>query len=385
MRYLLLLILFFSETAFSAQGMPFGPFRIFPEIGIDLKHDDNIAWSAQDEVSSFITIFSPKIKFENKKRSGGYALTLGTNIGRYTSSSNDNYEDINLLGEAEWQLTRRAKIFVNADHLIGHDPRGTTDRGDSVLPNTWNLTRLMTQLNYSLGSKYSLEAELGHIMKRYQDYLLPEKLDDFNDTSIKGRVLYKILPKVHMFVETAHSIIDYQFDGTRAQSSDVSTLAWGARWQATAKTSGSAQIGYLSKNFDSAARDGFSGVDWKLAAQWKPLNRSTVDISTSKIIADTTGIGDVLIIRDFSISEKQIWTPRISSTVGLYMATMDFSGDIRDIDRVDDLTSYQLALNYNWSRNILLSAGLDISKRDSNYNSNDFDQNVFFIRLQASL
>ena len=385
MRDLLILTLLFSETVLAAKGIPIGgTIRMFPEIGVQFKHDDNIAWASENEVSSFVTVFTPQIKFERKQRSSGYALTVGTEVGRYTASSNDNYEDISLLGEAEWQLTRRAKFFVNADYLMGHDPRGSTDRGDSVLPNTWGLTRLMSQFSYGLGSKYTVEAELGHISKRYQDFSLAEKVDNFNDTALKARVLYRILPKINVFVETAYSIIDYQFVGS-TQDSDISTLSLGAKWQATAKTSGSAQIGYLSKDFDSAVRNDFSGLTWKMAVQWKASNRSTVDISTGKFINDTTGIGDVLITQDFSISEKHVWMPRISSTVGFYMAKMNFEGDFREIDRADDLTAYQLAMNYNWSRNIMLSAGLDINKRDSNYNTDDFDQNIFFIRVQASL
>ncbi len=385
MRYLLILTLLFSEAVLAAKGIPIGgTIRMFPEIGVQFKHDDNIAWAAENEVSSFITVFTPQIKFERKQRSGGYALTVGTEVGRYTASSNDNYEDISLLGEAEWQLTRRAKFFVNADYLMGHDPRGSTDRGDSVLPNTWGLTRLMSQFSYGLGSKYTIEAELGHISKRYQDFLLAEKVDDFNDTSLKARVLYRILPKINMFVETAYSMIDYQFVGS-TQDSDISTLSLGAKWQATAKTTGSAQIGYLSKDFDSAVRNDFSGLDWKISVQWKASNRSTVNISTGKFINDTTGIGDVLITKDFSISEKHVWMPRISSTVGFYMAKMNFEGDIREIDRADDLTSYQFAINYDWLKNLVLSAGIDIAKRDSNYNTDDFDQNIFFIKVQTSL
>ncbi len=377
-----------------AQGIAAGPFRVYPELGLTLKHNSNILMAPKEEKSSAITVLTPQVRLEHKQRANTYALSLGTEIGRYTSSSSDNYEDVKISGKADWQFARRIGFGLSADYLRGHDPRGSTDRGDSTEPGVWDTKGVRGMFSYGRHQARSrVEAELGHVAKRYKDnssvvdgngnlLALDGSADDKNDTDLTARFIYRVLPKTRLFLEATETVTDYQLD-ISTQDNDRFDFSMGATWSATAKTTGKAKLGYSRKTFDSDAREDFSGLSWQVGVQWKPLARSTVDITTGRYTNDSTGIGDYLLTRDFSITGTHIWMPRLSTSVGFYLGQTDFKGDTRTEARSDDSQNYNLAVNYDLRKEVSLSAGMNFGKRDSNYDSDDYDQRVFFLTVRA--
>jgi len=371
------------NTAVLAQGIPAGPARVYPEIGLTLKHDSNILQSPENEKSSFVTVLTPQARLEHKQQANTYALSAGAQIGRYASSSADNYEDVQVSGEADWQFARRMGFSLGADYLIGHDPRGSTDRGDGGAPATWDTKAVSGLFSYGRHqARTRVELGAGHAAKRYKDYPLIQNVDDKNDTDVTARFIYRALPKTRLFLEATQTMTDYQLD-TSTQNNDKFNFSMGAKWSATAKTTGSAKVGYLRKNFDSDAREDFSGVSWQMAMQWKPIARSTIDVTTGRYTADSTGLGDYLLTRDFSIRGTHAWMPRLSTSVGVYMAQTDFPGDPRPTERSDDNRTLSLGVNYDLRKEITLSAGMNLGQRDSNYDSDDYDQRVFFLTVNA--
>jgi hypothetical protein len=371
------------NTAVLAQGLPAGPARVYPQIGLTLKHDSNILQSPDNEKSSLVTELTPQVRLEHKQQANTYGLNAGAKIGRYSSSSADNYEDYQVSGDADWQFARNMGFSLGADYMMGHDPRGSTDRGDGGKPATWDTKGVSGLFSYGgHQARTRIELGAGHAAKRYDDYPLSQNVDDKNDTDITARFIYRALPKTRLFLEAIQTMTDYQLD-TSTQDNDKLNFSMGAKWSATAKTTGSAKVGYLRKTFDSDAREDFSGLSWQMAVQWKPISRSTIDVTTGRYTNDSTGIGDYLLTQDFSIKGTHVWMPRLSSSLGFYMGQTDFSGDKRATERSDDNQKYSLAVNYDLRKEVTLSAGMNFGKRDSNYSPDDYDQRVFFLTVNA--
>lgn len=381
------------NTAIAAEGFPAGPARVYPEVGATLLHNDNILSSNKNEEGSMVFILSPKARLEHKQRAHTYGLDFGLDYGHYFSSSDDDYLDVQLGGEADWQLDRRSSFTLNLDYLKGHDPRGSTDRGGRAEPDTWDSKGINGLFSYGMPrARIRLEAEAGWVAKRYDDFykgwqngVQVDKKDDHDQRGLAGRVFYRVLPKTHVFLEADYKVIDYKLDSSNDLDSDVFNLSVGTEWRATAKTTGRAKLGYLRKDFDSDQRDDFNGLSWQVGVQWKPLGRTTLDIATGRYTTESTGVGDYLLTRDISITGTQVFMPRLSGSMGLYLAKTDFPQKTIDPrgERSDDTRRLSLSLKYDFLKWASVNGGVNFTDRDSNRDTEDYDQRTIFVGVKA--
>jgi len=396
------------NTALAAgeQGIPMGPFQVIPEIEVTLKYDDNVTLADGknlEEIDSFVTILRPQVAFLMRQRAQTYSVILGTEVGFYADSSDDDYIDVFVKGNANWRLARSADLSVGAHYMRGHDQRGSTDRGiqvgDEIEPDTWDEFGINGLFQYGEQERIGFDAEIGYTTRSYKDFIREEKLDDSDRTDLTGRVYYRVRPKTRLFFEASYSMIEYQEDfatsNLQRADSDESNYSIGATWTATAKTKGTAQVGYLKREFDSDANDDrfedFSGTNWKVAVEWKPMPRSIIDIYTSRYTSDTTGIhtGGLQDTQGFSVNWRHNWMPRISTMVGLYFAQTDYPGGTgRTLgldERSDDIINFDLGASYQFIKWASLTAGVSFTERDSNLDSDDYDRNIYYLTLKAAL
>jgi len=371
------------SSAFAApQGSEVGPFRLFPAIGISLQHNDNLGLTNANEDSSAVTILSPQAKLVSKRRGSTYSLGLGTEIGRYTSSDIDNYEDANFSAGADLQLSSLAGLLLGASYRLGHDARGSTDRTNAQL-DTYTTAGGNALFSYGSRAKIGFEGEVGYSAKRYKDYsstVIDGVTDsDIDFTSVAGRLFYRVMPKTRVFVEAAYQQTDYVLDQS-IQDSDQWGLNVGARWRATAKTSGTAKIGYLKRDYDATGIEDFTGVAWQIGVQLKPLRQSTVDVYTGRTVSDNTGIGDFIDTQDISVSWTHNWMPRLSTKLGFYFANSDYEGNIRE----DDLTNFNLGVNYDVMKRTTVSAGVNFTQNDSTSSTEEYDRTIYHISINSA-
>ena len=92
--------------------------------------------SAEDEVDSFVTRFSPGVRVEAGSEINRVSATLQSEFGRFADSSIDNYADHELALQWAWNPMVRHALVVDADWARRHDARGTAGReGDlATLP-----------------------------------------------------------------------------------------------------------------------------------------------------------------------------------------------------------------------------------------------------------
>jgi len=401
---LILIVAVVCNTALAVgdKGVPMGPFQVIPEIEVTLKHDSNVTLADgtnREEIDSFVTVLRPQVAFIMRQRAQTYSVILGAEAGFYADSSDDDYTDFFAKGNARWRLSRSADLSVGAHYMRGHDQRGSTDRGISTEPDTWDEFGVNGLFQYGTQDRIGFDAEVGYRTRSYDDFFREEKLDDQDHTDIAGRVYYRVQPKTRLFLEARYSMTEYQehfgTDNLQRADSDVSNYSVGAVWTATGKTKGTAQVGYLKREFDSNASDArfedFDGTSWKVAIEWKPMSRSIIDFSTSRYTADTTGIqaGGVQDTQDFSVNWRHNWRPRISTMVGLYYANTDYPGGTRGLigldERSDDLINFDLGISYQFIKWASITAGASFTERDSNIDSDDYDRSVYYLTLKAAL
>ena len=345
------------------------------QVELNFEHDNNIFQQPIDEISSFITKLKPKFEIQHQQRAHAYLLGLESEIGRYANSSSDDYQDGLLLGQGNWQLSRRASFLLKGHYQKDHDPRGSTDRTNIGKPLFWHASALSGQFTYGRRrARAQLETEAGHLVKRYEDF----SLDDLNQTELSTRFFYRVLPKIRLFAEAKHVLTDYQLAAS-TQDNKMFNYTVGAKWEPTKKTTGSFKVGYLTKNFDADEREDFAGISWELALQWIPISHSKINVATRQMTSEATGVGDYVLSRDFYIGWTHQWKRHLASTISFYFAQTDFEGNTT---RSDDSHHFNVAVNYDWRKWLSVSVGSQFMQRDSTLDGSDFERMIWFLTLK---
>lgn len=386
MKYFIILTIIFviSKNIMAAEGIALGPMRLYPEVDIGLKYNDNISWRSSNEQSSFVSVLSPKVKLERQERAKSYELSLGTEIGYFWDSHNDNYVDLGLRANTDWQLNRKSNVVVSGSYNKGHDNRGWTDKSDTGRPNTWNLITLKGKYNY--GGRQStarIETELQHSIKRYEDYHFFEKLDDNDNTNISSRFLYRLFARTYTFVEASYTMTKFQSQIFPRDNKSLN-LSVGARWLITDQIEGKAQAGYLIKDFDLEGIENFSGLSWNAKVEWQTTKRVRLDMATSRATLDAF-FGDFVIANNYSITARYTLNPRMSTSIGFSITDYEYpTSDRRSVETSFKFTGYNLGFHYTLWKDTTLSGGYNFFGRDSSFDNDNFNQNIFNITFTTA-
>lgn len=362
------------------KGRQVGPFLAYPEVGTTVVHDSNIFQSPDNERSSLVFTINPGLKLEKNWQGNSYALALASPIGIYADSSNDNYVDGQFSAQADWKLPRSLGFKFLGEYLRGHDSRGATDRPDTGEPNTWHSGRISVTGSYGRKeTRARLEVGGNFTLKRYDQFGLPEKLDDKNIANLNTTLFYQILPKTYLLGRIQYASTDYVSSLSTADSQEMK-YSIGATWDATAKTSANIELGYSNRSYDTTGVENVSGIYWNAGVQWKPLNHSILDLTTSKFVDDATGIGSYISQQNVGVAWKHKWSPRILSSANFSIGTFDYGGSSRN----DDLYNYGVNLTYQYRKWLNVGTGVQMNHRDSNNDDFDYDKTVFSVNLRAT-
>jgi len=364
-------------------GFPVGPLVVYPGIDLAVGHDDNLFLRPANRSSSNFTIVSPYVRAEARPGPHKFDVALRIDDGRYHSSSADNYTDYWLLGNGDLVFSGRMGLKLRAELRHGHDPRGSTDRGISATPDEYDNTGVDGVFRYGApGARGRIEIDAGAFARRYTNNRLTTVAADRDTKVLGGTFFWRVMPRTELLFQAQHRNIDYQL-ATSTLSSTEDRLYIGAKWEATAATSGYAKFGRLNKNFNSAARADFSGSSWDVGVRWSPLTYSVFDLYSSKQANESTGFGDTTVTKLYGITWSHAWTSRLRTQVLASLRNDNFNG--AGVTRQDDTISYGLKAAYDFRRWLRFGAEYTHFTRDSNLNAFDYKRNLLLFTVGATL
>ena len=364
-------------------GFPVGPLTVYP--GIDLAHgyDDNLFLRPTDRSSSSFTIVSPYIRAEAKP--GPHKFDLGFRIddGRYHSSPADSYTDYSLLGNGDMVFSGRAGLKARAEHRHGHDPRGSTDRGVSAAPDEYDNTGIDGVFGYGApGAQGRIEVNAGAFARRYTNNRVSTAAADRDTGALGGTFFWRVMPRTELLAQISHTNFDYGLDTSTLDSTENRYL-FGVKWEATAKTTGTAKFGWQTKSFDAAGRQDSSNSSWDVGVRWSPLTYSVFDFVSSKQTSESTGVGDTVVGKNYGVTWSHAWSSRLRTQALASFRNDTFAG--AGITRKDDNTSVGLKVAYDLRRWLRLGAEYTHFNRDSSDNTFNYKRNLLLFTVGATL
>ena len=364
-------------------GIPLGPMIVYPGVDVSYGHNDNLFSSNINKGSSSVTTVSPYARLEARVGPHSYDATFRVDDTRYSSSPADNTTAYALLGNASLVISGRAGLKLRAEHRRGFDPRGSTDRAGSATPDEYINQGVEGIFSYGApGAQGRIEIDGGAYSRRYQNNRTTTVVSDRDTTQLGGTFLWRVAPKTELLALAQTRSIDYALN-TSTQSSTEMRYQVGAKWDATAKTSGIVKYGLLEKKFNNSGRTDFSGTSWDGTVRWSPLTYSVFDFNTSKATNESTGTGDFLLTQSYGVNWNHAWNSRFSTMTQGSWRQDEFLGT--GGGRVDKTTTLGINLNYQWQRWLRFGAAYTYTDRVSTPSTFDYTRHLWMLTLGATL
>lgn len=382
-----------SSAAFaqseSAGGIQAGPMTVYPSLAVSLRHDDNIFQTA-NETKSWLTVIAPQVKVEASSASGiKFGADLAVEDGRYKDSGNDDYTDQRyaLYGELAGSSMG---LKLRAEMAKLHDPRSPDSVGGltQAKPNEYDNNSIAGV--FAIGAPSSqgrIEFEAGLTDKEYTNNRAVTRTADRETTDAGVTFYWRIQPKTQLLLQAKQSEIDYDVDRPTPTTFNLDSKEQryyaGVKWDATAKTSGTAKVGRLKKDFDAATLKDFSGGSWDIGINWAPLTYSTVQFTSSKQTSESSGTGNALLTKAHQVSWTHEWTSRIQSQLMLGRSDTEYLDAIPS--REDRTTTSGIKLNYAMRYWLALAAEYTHTDRNSSQSAFDYKRNLLMFTVTARM
>lgn len=397
-----------SGEIYSARSGYFHPF-----ISVGGFYTDNLFNASNDEKSDWVTVISPGIwlarppsrqkmvdintintapgglalsrfETETERRLQTYAL-YRANIREHDKYTDENRVDHRAEGMAKLSLRGGLSLELIDVYEINHDPYGTGGGLDRELEkytsNLFNAT-----LAYKLSPKLRLRVDYGNY---YLDYDADHSsYRNRTDHRVDAYIFYTLTPKTDMFLQGEFVRIDY--DESLNSDSDALNYYAGLQMRTSAKTRGRIKVGYGSKDYDQSGlgtRD-----EWLVEGQFDYFftPKTSVYLRGLRQVyeTDTLGASDVLTHR-VQAGYRQRFTEKFRGEAAVYYLNDDYDGQIV-IDglvgsREDDVLGFVAALGFSPRPWLNFTAGYEYIDRDSNFDTEDYCANIFFLRVTAAL
>jgi polysaccharide biosynthesis protein VpsM len=372
-----------AEGLLGIQGMKIGAGRLYPDINVTSFYDDNLTRASSGEISTFGISVEPHLGYEIRDNKNRYFMDYLLSAASYEGSSNDDYIDNRFQLGYDYTPTKRILLGVQGEYFDTRDPRGTgIDEAISIQrtnPDEWH--HYLVEGNAVYGSqkaKGRAELDLGYINKTYDNNRDRTFLRDREDTYANARFYYRIMPKTSLVLDGR--ITDFSYDqttvGVPSLDSTTSKILLGVTWKSTFKTTGTAQIGYTEKDFDSSLRADNDALAWEVGVEWRPKTFSIFNINTSRAFNETNGIGNYIEEDSIDASWSHRWhklSPKLSTLIEIGYSEQNFDQDTTG--RSDEYLSFGVSVNYKIRRWLALGSGYSYSERDSADNAFDYDRN----------
>lgn len=380
----------FDESA----SIAFGGFDVTPSVDVSLRYDDNVTYAATDKIDSWSRIIAPQLSMVSSL--GSSQVSIGYRIvnEEFFSSKADNYTDHFFVAGVDLDLSARHRIKAGIKFEDGHDERGSVfsiGASDNLTtPDKYKQSQF--NVLYSYGA-FNADGRLNlNLNIRELDYDIG--LDFYRArnrklSTIGGTFFYRVGATTDLTFDLDFTEVDYKLalDTNNVLDSTNSSALVGIEWEATAKTSGFAKVGYQTKDFDSSLREDFSGVDWAAGVLWEPVDYASIELSTRADTDETNGDGNFIRGRTHSVEWRHEWLERVRSSATISWNNSRYEGQLINGTeiRADDYLGFNASVYYQFRRWLNFEFGYSFSERDSNRDRINYDKNQFIINALITL
>lgn len=366
-----------SSTAFAIDpaALDFDGIEVTPTIEVAGTYDDNYE-ATNNQKSSWITSITPAVNVAIYGRKALYNINYALNHQIYEASGSQNLTNHYLKLSADYEFDVRNALTVEAGYNKTETATSTYTAG--VL-NSFSTSNIGASYTYGAPSASgNVELALNHVLLRSENGANQDQERD--STTANVAFIYKVTDKTKLTAEVKGTQFDYIQSSSLLDSKNIAYLV-GARWEATAKTSGSVKLGKENKDFDDSSLKDPDLTAWEASIDWSPLTYSVVTLTTSQKIDEGSYNSSYTNSRNNEIKWTHDWGRGYSTNLNYINSEKDYVSQ----NRLDTINAYGVGLKYEARRWMDIAFDYQSSNQDSTDATYDYDRNVFKLTLNVSL
>ncbi|KAF0283471.1 outer membrane beta-barrel protein [Spiribacter roseus] len=378
-----------AGTANAVDPMPVnqdGPVDFIPTLKVSQGYDDNVS-ETKDGESSNVTKVAPTFLLRAQERANRYQFRYTPTFERYSHDSDNNRVNHFATATSRLILDARNRVNLGLSARRNQQTIGESETETSTLDEGDINERLTLDGTYTFGArgaKGQIELDGGYLWNRYANNKPDTNSEEYDSPRAGATFLWRVAPRTQLLIEGRYADFDYvNGDPGNRDSKNLSALV-GARWQATAKTSGSVRVGREDKDFDAAGKDDTDANRWEAQVNWRPAAHSRVRLNTGNSIKEASSDDENAIEQTtYGLSWDYDWDGQVSSNVAYRFRDKDYVGP--NTDRNDELHTVSVGVSYSFRRWLDFGFETRFKDNDSNDDPQDYDQNTYFLTATLSL
>lgn len=372
-------------------GIRAGAFQIFPSTDVALQYNDNVDATKNNKRDDYAAIFRQNVAVQSDFSRNAIGFDVFSDVGRWLHDSKEDYWDFGVGGNGRLDITGDNNIDANFNVSRLHDTRDDSEDAAGIEGSR----RPVRYMNYNAGLGYNqlfrdITFRVGGDFSR-QNYRqgagsANQNERDLNTYTGTLRVGYNVSPRINTFLQGTYGVQRYDSsrdtDGFK-QDSEVYGGAVGVATNFTDLLFGDAYVGYTVQTFDESSFSDESGLAYGLGLTWLPTKLTTVGLSGRGGFQPTSNTGASTNLQHtvgLTVEHELLRQVLIGARAGYQRD--DYQGDDNTTDNRIDLGA---DIRYLINRHFSVGAGYNFSKRYSDDNEQEFDGNVFTLRVQAQL
>ncbi len=381
-----------AERQDAAHGITLGSATLLPALNSELRYDDNIFESADEQRDSLIALLIPALESRLELGNSRYELGYRAVSATYFDSDDDDYVDHNINALANMQFSRRNNLTLSANFAAAHQDRGTglTEGFDPTLvarleePDEFEQTDANVRYTYgSRGAPASLAFDAGYRELAYQNNRQRTALRDREENSVGARFSYRIRSTTALLLETRVTTIDYINDQPQQATLDSNLYRYliGAEWDNSVYLRGTFKFGYQEKQFDAAERDDFTAPGWEVDVTWSPRSYTHLSFSSERSSDETNGGGDFIDVQRVGSEWAHEWNSQLQTVLGISYVDEAYE----NFDRSEQVTEFAGSVAYQLKRWLALELGGVYRERSSNLDLLNFNRSIVSVAIDITL
>lgn len=361
---------------------------IVPELTWELKHDNNVANTRTDKVSSFVSELTPSVAMVLTDGVNEYSLASAFRFGDYFQSRQDNFFDAGFRADAKMEFTDRHRIRLQGNTIFGHEQRGqgVSDSLGFEVDEPGRFEEYEIKGHYEFGARSTparLRLSAGYLDKGYTNLREFSQFRDFDRRTVGATFFFSTLASTDLVAEVMRNDINYKVVDIDRGSRDNKDISYrvGLDWEITALTSGELRIGQQRKTFDNPLREDFKGLSWNLSVTYEPLSYSRFTLETGRRATDPMTAADYVKDSTYGGNWQHDWNSDLKTNVRVRYVNSDFVG----VTQRNKFWNYGADVNYRLSYWLTVFAGFDIADRDSTVERFIYDKRVISLGLRVGI
>jgi hypothetical protein len=323
-----------------------------------------------------------RVTAARERRVQGYAL-YQANILKYDRYQDEDRVDHRVQGMLK--LSARSGLSLEIVDVFerNSDPYGTGGKAAGTL-DTFDANLFNAILVSRLSPKMLLRADYGRYALNYAD--ASNFYRDRNDNSYSAYLFFQSTPKTALFIQGEHINIDYD-EASKADTRHNNYYV-GMQMQTSAHTRGRVKVGYGMQDYGTVESDDFL-AEGQLDYFFTPKTSFYVQGTRRIMETDQIGARGILSHRAL-LGYRQRITAKWSGDASLFFNRNDYNGTVTIGNRIasnyyHDEYGGRATLGFSPLTWIDLRLGYEYRERDSNFDSEDYRNNIIFLQAAAAL